>query len=91
MLLANYAYSDVASVTGRLSYIDAEEEDEGLASGSDETDFFKYTLAHNYAFTDNLLLRTEISYIDGEFDEAGATASEDFDETTLVVEVLFSF
>ena len=91
MLLANYAYSDVASVTGRLSYIDAEEEDDGLPSGSDETDFFKYTLAHNYAFTDNLLLRTEISYIDGEFDEAGATASEDFDETTLVVEVLFSF
>ena len=91
MLLANYAYSDVASVTGRLSYIDDEEEDDGLASGSDETDFFKYTLAHNYAFTDNLLLRTEISYIDGEFDEAGATASEDFDETTLVVEVLFSF
>jgi hypothetical protein len=90
LLLANYAYSDVASVTGRLSYVDGTEEDGTTAPNEDDLDFFKYTLAHNYAFTDNLLLRTELSYLDGEFSAAGA-ADSDFDETTLVVEVLFSF
>ena len=88
MLLANYAYSDVASVTGRLSYIDGEEEED--TNPDEDTEFLKYTLAHNYAFTDNLLLRTELSYLDGEFSQTG-TADDDFDETTLVVEVLFSF
>jgi len=98
MIMANYAYSDCCSVTGRISYINTE------ASGSDasatvtplgvvntgpfsgiESEVLKYTLAHNYAVTDNLAVITEISYIDGE--------AEDFDTEALVgaVEVLFTF
>jgi hypothetical protein len=78
LLMANFAYSDVASVTGRLSYVNQEVADE-------DADFLKYTLAHGYAFTDNLLLVTELSYIDGDAD------SVDFEELGAAVELLFSF
>ncbi|CAA6694072.1 MULTISPECIES: outer membrane beta-barrel protein [unclassified Lentimonas] len=78
LLMANYAYSDVASVTGRFSYMEFDD---------DETlEFFKYTLAHNYAFTDNLLLVTEVNYIDGDLDDGG-----DYEELVGAVELLFSF
>ena len=81
LLMANFAYSDVASVTGRLSYL---EYDDGIV---DQTlEFFKYTLAHNYAFTDNLLLVTEVNYIDGDLDDGG-----DYEELVGAVELLFSF
>ncbi len=42
LLMANYAYSDVASVTGRISMVE-------LETGTDDYDFTKYTVAHNYA------------------------------------------
>ncbi|MGB2403091.1 MAG: hypothetical protein ACPIA7_06730, partial [Akkermansiaceae bacterium] len=45
LVMANYAYSDCCSVTGRISGVDLEQ-------GSDDADFIKYTLAHNYALTD---------------------------------------
>ena len=54
LLMANYAYSDVASVTARISMVEIEQ-------GTDDYDFIKYTVAHNYALADNLLLVTEIS------------------------------
>lgn len=79
LLMANFAYSDVASVTGRLSYVDQE------IDNTDDTDFLKYTLAHGYAFTDNLLLVTEVSYVDGEYQSA------DIEELGAAVELLFSF
>ncbi len=82
LLMANYAYSDVASVTGRLSYL---EFDGGLID--QDVDFFKYTLAHNYAFTDNLLLVTEVNYIDGDTDDIDG----DYEELVGAVELLFSF
>ena len=79
LAMANYAYSDCCSVTGRVSGIDAE------AGGFDIGDAIKYTIAHNYALSDNLAIITEVSYVDGElFDVDG-------DSTTGAVEVLFTF
>ena len=77
--MANYAYSDCCSVTGRVSGIDGED-----ASG-DIGDAIKYTLAHNYALSDNLAIITEVSYVDGEL------FGVDGDSTTGAVEVLFTF
>jgi hypothetical protein len=79
LAMANYAYSDCCSVTGRVSGIDAEN------AAGDIGDAIKYTLAHNYALSDNLAIITEVSYIDGEL------ADVDGDSTTAAVEVLFSF
>ena len=84
LLMANYAYSDVASVTARISAIDGE-----IDSG--DADITKYTLAHNYALSDNLLLVTEISYADGDLDLDDDDNSFDGDATTIAVELLFSF
>lgn len=78
LLMANYAYSDVASITGRLSMIDSEQ-------GNGEEDFTKYTLAHGYAFTDNLFLVNEVSLVDGEI------GADDYEELTFAVELLFTF
>jgi len=80
LIMANFAYSDQASVTGRISYADHEDNDSDL-----EADFLKYTLAHGYAFTDNLLLVTELSYVDGEFD------NDDYESLLGAVELIFSF
>jgi len=86
LLMANYAYSEVASVTARISAIDGE-----IDSG--DADITKYTLAHNYALSDNLLLVTEISYADGDLN--ASINDEDFDAdgdvTTVAVELLFTF
>jgi len=78
LLMANYAYSDVASVTGRISMVEIE-------SGADDYDFKKYTVAHNYALADNLLLIAEISM--GELEDDG----DDYDITEFAVELLFTF
>jgi len=48
LVMANYSYSDVASITVRLSF-------------EDDADATFYTLAHNYALTDNLALVAEVS------------------------------
>jgi hypothetical protein len=79
LVMANYAYSDCCSVTGRISGVELE------VGGVDTDDFIKYTLAHNYALTDNVAIITEVSLVeleDGDFDE---------DELTGAVEVLFTF
>jgi hypothetical protein len=83
LVMANYAYSDVASVTGRLSSINYEIGD------FLEMDFLKYTLAHNQALADNLLLVTEISYENGDFGMGPQVV--DFDYLVFAVELLFSF
>lgn len=75
LIMANFAYSEQASVTGRISYM---EED----YGDYDWDAMKFTAAHNYAFTDNLALVAEISYIDG---------CEDWEELSGALELLFSF
>ena len=80
--MANYAYSDCCSVTGRISGVDAD------IAGVD-ADVLKYTLAHNYAVTDNLAIITEVSYVDGEVSGAGVTA--DSEALQGAVEVLFTF
>ncbi|MEN8863063.1 MAG: hypothetical protein ABF315_07755, partial [Lentimonas sp.] len=83
LLMANYAYSDVASVTGRISSLEYD------AQGVD-LELFKYTVAHNYALSDNLLLVTEISLEDIDLDVDGL-GSDDGDNLVFAVELLFSF
>jgi len=80
LLMANYAYSDVASVTARMSRVDFELND------AEVLDFTKYTVAHNHALSDNLLLVTEVSFDDGEL---GGFA--DGENLTFAAELLFSF
>ena len=82
LLMANYAYSDVASVTARISAIEVE-------IGNSDLDITKYTLAHNYALSDNLLLVTEVSFADGDLNDGGFGA--DGDVTTVAAELLFTF
>jgi len=53
LVMANYTYSDAASVTGRYSVEDG---------GTDDAS--KITLAHNYAIADNLALIAEVSEVD---------------------------
>lgn len=58
LLMANYSYSDKASITGRVSEVD-------LDGAGDAT---KFTIAHLYAFTDNLALCAELSTVDYDLD-----------------------
>ncbi|MDQ8193589.1 outer membrane beta-barrel protein [Coraliomargarita sp. SDUM461004] len=86
LLMANFAYSDQASVTGRLTYIN----DENSTSGADqEFTALKYTIAHGYAFTDNLFLVNELSYVDGEIDAGGN--ARDYESLLFATELIFSF
>ena len=80
LVMANYAYSDCCSVTGRISYLEFEDGSFGL-----DSEAWKYTLAHNYAVTDNLAIITEVSYLEGD------NGTTDYDELLGAVEVLFSF
>ena len=79
LVMANYAYSDCCSVTGRISSVELED-----ASNLDE-EAFKYTLAHNYALSDNLAIITEVSYVELEENTV------DSEELVGAVEVLFTF
>ena len=86
LLMANFAYSEKASITGRLSYesIDFDNAD------SDEGKQYKLTLAHGYAFTDNLSLITELSYVDGNLED-DINFDEDYESLLAGVELLFTF
>ena len=81
LLMANYAYNECCSITGRISIVDADY-DEFV---DEDFEVLKYTLAHNNALTDNLAIITEVSYIDGELD------GDDYEELVGAVEVLFTF
>ena len=80
LVMANFAYSEAASVTGRISYIDFDADSSNVSA---DDDWMKFTLAHGYAFTDNLFLVNEISY--SEFDEA------ETETLSAAVELIFSF
>ncbi len=84
LLMANYAYSDVASVTGRVSSVDVD------IDGNEVLDGTKLTLAHNYAFSDNLALCAEVSHVDGDIDPLGL-GNIDAEVTSFAVELLFTF
>jgi hypothetical protein len=79
LLMANFAYSDAASVTARVSLFDADN------AGAD-ADGYALTLAHGYAFTDNLFMVTEISYA-----EEDTGAANDIETLFGAVELLFTF
>lgn len=76
LVMANCSYSDQASITSRVSHVDAD----------DILEATKLTLAHNYAFTNNLMLVAEISVIDYEY-EGGA----DGETLEGALELLFTF
>ena len=78
LLMANYTYSDQASVTARISNVDVD----------DIFDATKLTVAHLYAFTDNLALAAEISSVDYDYEGVGGV---DGDTLEGAVELLFTF
>lgn len=86
MIVANYAYSDNASITGRISYSDHSDD---VADEDVDADAIKYTIAHKYAYTDNLALVNELSYVDGSISDGNDNA--DLDSTILSASLLFTF
>lgn len=78
LLMANYSYSDVASLSGRLSMVDRD-------IGGISEYFTKYTLAHGYALEENLFLVNELSLVNGR--EGG----EDYESLTIAAELIFTF
>ena len=78
LVMANYTYSDQASITGRISNVDVE----------DVFDATKLTVAHLYAFTDNLAMAVEVSSVD--YDNEGVGGA-DGDTLEGAVELLFTF
>ncbi len=88
LIMANYAYSEAASITGRISYESLDFSDN--ANADIEATQLKYTLAHGYAFTDNLFLVTEVSFTQAEVDVSGA-GSADADGLEAAVELIFAF
>jgi len=82
LIMANYAYNECCSITGRISLVDATFDNN---NANEHYDVTKYTLAHNNALTDNLAVITEVSYIDGDLD------GEHYEELVGAVEVLFTF
>jgi hypothetical protein len=85
MVMANYAYSDVASVTGRFTDITIDTGNVELLDGT------KLTLAHNYAFSDNLALCAEISLVDADNNGFAAVPANGAEVTSCAVELLFTF
>ncbi|MGC6455704.1 MAG: outer membrane beta-barrel protein [Coraliomargaritaceae bacterium] len=81
LLMVNYAYSDVASITGRISF-------EKVDSDNEESSQTKWTLAHGYAFTDNLSLVTEVSFVDGVYE---TDREAEFDALRAAVAWIFAF
>ncbi len=86
LVMANFAYTEQASVTGRISYI---RNKETLSEYSEKTKAWKLTAAHTYAFTDNLALVAELSYIDGE--NSVASSKTDYKELSGALQLLFKF
>ena len=78
LLMANYTYSDQASVTARISNVDVD----------DFFDATKLTVAHLYAFTDNLALALEVSSVDYDYEDNN---TPDGDTLEGAVELLFTF
>jgi hypothetical protein len=78
LLMANYTYSDQASVTARISNVDVD----------DFFDATKLTVAHLYAFTDNLALALEVSSVDYDYEDNNTS---DGDTLEGAVELLFTF
>lgn len=91
LFMANYAYSERASITGRLSFMETEFD----AASASEVDgnALKYTIAHNYAFLDNLTFRTEFSYLNSNFDVDGDVGNVDgnIEELLFAAEMIFAF
>jgi len=78
LLMANYTYSDQASVTARFSNVDVD----------NFFDATKLTVAHLYAFTNNLALAAEVSAVDYEYERVGGV---DGDTLEGCVELLFTW
>ena len=79
LVMANYTYSDAASITGRYS---VEDGSDITGPETSDRDLSKITLAHNYAIADNLALIAEVSEVDVDGGES---------DTEFAVELLFTF
>jgi hypothetical protein len=86
LLMANYAYTTRASVTGRFSFVDADVDD---YRDLDAYESVQYTLAHNYAVTDHLRVVAEVSYIEGEGDDDRDIL--EFEELLGALKLIFAF
>ena len=86
LVMANFAYSPVVSLTGRVSYYTTE-----VAGANDFG--VTYAFAHSYALSEQWVLVSEVSYINE--DQATSDpgeASRGKDETVFgAVELLFTF
>ncbi|MEM7790017.1 MAG: outer membrane beta-barrel protein [Verrucomicrobiota bacterium] len=82
LIMANFAYSDQGSITGRFSWSDHEADS---SIGDVEADFIKFTAAHGWAFTDNLFLVTEVNFVDGD------VAGIDYEALQGALELIFAF
>ena len=91
LIMANYAYNDRASVTGRISWMDTAFD----AANASEVDgnALKYTIAHNYTFLDNFVFIVEFSYLNGDFDAGGdfVNSDDNLEELFFAGEMIFTF
>lgn len=91
LISANYALSDINSITARLSYVDSEGDvrevspTETFELDGHVADYYKATVAYNHAVTANLLIVTEVSYVDGNLME------QDYDAMVGAVQAVFTF
>jgi len=74
LLMANYAYNERASVTGRSSYTELDA-DGGSNGSSSDGDTLKYTVAHNLALYEKVFFITDFNYLNGAFDVNTGTDS----------------
>ncbi len=89
LIMANYAYSERASITGRISYMELDSAIEGGSGDLFNLDAFKYTTAHNYALTDNMFIIAELSYTEGDYKTSDTDGN--LDELLAAAQLLFTF
>lgn len=84
-VMVNFAITDQAAVTGRISRIYGENDDTNM-----ELEAYKLTVSPSFVFTDNLSGLVELSYVTGETEMAGAPDTE-FESWLLAAELIFAF
>lgn len=89
LIMANYAYNERASITGRISYMDLNSAIEEGPGDLINLAAFKYTAAHNYALTDNVFIIAELSYTEGDYEAPDTNGN--VDELLLAAALLVTF
>lgn len=89
LIMANYAYSERASLTGRISYMQLDSAVKGVSGDLLDLDALKYTTAHNYALTDNAFIIAELSYTEGDYKASDSDGN--LDEILVAAQLLITF